>query len=771
MSDQHRDHLSLGSSRAGRLALAVLAGALLVASASLGSAKAEGGCTPIIRTLANGDPAGVEGAVRVTVDGLGAYGRGTPPADDAVFNPPGSFAAALGTTFTSNLYFSPAARMLVDDCADGQGQVEVVSESPLRTRITIGTVRVELTQELDPVTLGGSTLKQTYTFANLNVVDEDVTLVRHLDGDLRFDGSPGTQDGAAASGSNGQTLTEYDSVLEMVPRGFLEVSGSLDDDDTPSRWTIQPFDYRQIIIGAGGIPEEDDGVVTNDTNEDLIADSPLDVTLSQQWDAVIAPETSVTLVTSTRFDAENRAPSAAPDAATTNEGTPVDINVRANDSDPDGDPVAVESVTPPAHGSASIQPNGLVRYVPTGGYRGSDSFTYTLSDGRGETDATTVSLTVAPSYGLTVSKTGDGRIVSTPAGIDCGPTCTADFFSGTSVTLTATPDPGWTFGGWSGPCSGTGTCTVVIDAAKAVGAAFLPPPPTGGESANVAVSRGTVLVRLPGTAGFVELDGAAQVPVGSQLDTTAGAVDVTISRGAALDTSEFYDGVFTILQANASALGELRLEGGDFFQCLPSLRVLAKRRPVRKLWGSGKGRFRTRGRYSSATVRGTKWLTQDLCEGTLVTVEEGTVVVRDISRRRNIVVRAGRSYLAEPLPRGVRRAGCTVIGTSRRDFLRGTNGPDVICGLGGDDVLTGLGAHDRLIGGPGNDRLLGGDGDDVLLGNAGRDFLNGGLGHDLLEGGAGNDFMVARDGGRGNDRVRGGPGRDRCHTDWVKVCP
>jgi hypothetical protein len=507
-------------------------------------------------------------------------------------------------------------------------------------------VRVELTQELDPVTLGGSTLKQTYTFTNLNDVDEDVTLVRHLDGDLRFDGSSGTQDGAAASGPNGQTLTEYDSVPETVPRAFLEISGSLEDDDTPARWTIQPFDYRPIIVGDGGIREEDHGVVTNDTNEDLIADSPFDVSLSQQWDTVIALEASVTFVTSTRFDAENRAPSAAPDAATTNEGTPVDINVRANDSDPDGDPVAVESVTPPAHGSASIQPNGLVRYVPTGGYRGSDSFTYTLSDGRGGTDAATVSLTVAPSYGLTVSKTGDGRIVSTPAGIDCGPTCTADFFSGTSVTLTATPDPGWTFDGWSGPCSGTGTCTVVIDAAKAVGADFLPPPPTGGESANVVVSRGTVLVRLPGTPGFVELDGAAQIPVGSQLDTTAGAVDVTISRGPALDTSEFYDGVFTILQASASAIGELRLEGGDFSQCLPSFRVLAKRRPVRKLWGSGKGRFRTRGRYSSATVRGTEWTTTDRCDGTLTAVRRGRVVVRDFRRKRNVLVRAGRRYLA-----------------------------------------------------------------------------------------------------------------------------
>src|SRR5204863_2685116 len=133
---------------------------------------------------------------------------------------------------------------------------------------------------------------------------------------------------------------------------------------------------------------------------------------------------------------------------------------------------------------------------------------------------------------------------------------------------------------------------------------FLPPPPTPGESANVQAVRGRVLVKVPGGQGFVELQGAAQIPLGSQLDTTAGAVDVTVARGATLDTSEFYDGVFAILQPNARQVGELRLEAGDFTGCLPSVRVLAKRRPVRKLWGSGKGHFRTRGRYSSAAVRG-----------------------------------------------------------------------------------------------------------------------------------------------------------------------
>ena len=64
------------------------------------------------------------------------------------------------------------------------------------------------------------------------------------------------------------------------------------------------------------------------------------------------------------------------------------------------------------------------------------------------------------------------------------------------------------------------------------------------------------------------------------------------------------------------------------------------------LWGNGKGKFRTDGKYSSATVRGTIWLTQDRCDGTLTKVKRGTVSVRDFKRRKTVSVKAGHSYLA-----------------------------------------------------------------------------------------------------------------------------
>lgn len=75
---------------------------------------------------------------------------------------------------------------------------------------------------------------------------------------------------------------------------------------------------------------------------------------------------------------------------------------------------------------------------------------------------------------LTVTKagTGSGTVTSSPAGVNCGTDCSEPYIPGTVVTLTATAATGSTFAGWSGVCSGTGTCTVTMDAAKSVTATF-----------------------------------------------------------------------------------------------------------------------------------------------------------------------------------------------------------------------------------------------------------------------------------------------------------
>lgn len=73
---------------------------------------------------------------------------------------------------------------------------------------------------------------------------------------------------------------------------------------------------------------------------------------------------------------------------------------------------------------------------------------------------------------VTRSGSGSGTVSSSPSGISCGSSCSTDFTYGTTVTLTAEADSGSGFKGWSGACSGTGSCQVLLTAAAQVGAEF-----------------------------------------------------------------------------------------------------------------------------------------------------------------------------------------------------------------------------------------------------------------------------------------------------------
>jgi concanavalin A-like lectin/glucanase superfamily protein len=193
------------------------------------------------------------------------------------------------------------------------------------------------------------------------------------------------------------------------------------------------------------------------------------------------------------------------------------------------------------------------------------------------------------------------------------------------------------------------------------------PPPEIGQEVNVQASSGQVLVAVPSGAAraagarasqkglkFVPLAQARQVPVGSFLDTTHGSVDMVSATGSGARTQsgKFSAGLFQVLQARArraKGLTDLRLKGSSFKRCgARGARAGAalSRRTIRRLRARANGRFRTTGRNSSATVRGTVWTMEDRCDGTLTRVKRGKVVVRDLRRKRNITLTTGKSYLA-----------------------------------------------------------------------------------------------------------------------------
>src|SRR5207245_3567290 len=94
---------------------------------------------------------------------------------------------------------------------------------------------------------------------------------------------------------------------------------------------------------------------------------------------------------------------------------------------------------------------------------------------------------------LTVSVTGSGTVISSPAGINCPSTCTASFAVGTSVTLTATAGSGFSLGGFGGACSGS-LCSLVLSSHQAVSATF---PAVGPAHLTVSVSGRRPVTRGP----------------------------------------------------------------------------------------------------------------------------------------------------------------------------------------------------------------------------------------------------------------------------------
>lgn len=174
-----------------------------------------------------------------------------------------------------------------------------------------------------------------------------------------------------------------------------------------------------------------------------------------------------------------------------------------------------------------------------------------------------------------------------------------------------------------------------------------PPSPTFHQTVVAApLPGGTIRVRRPGSAGFETLVAGQAIPLGSTVDARQGTVEITSvpKPGAPPESARVYDGIFRITQTGS--ITEFTLTEA-LANCRRAHATAAKPK-TRRLWGDGKGAFRTSGRYSSATVRGTTWLVQDSCAGTLTRVVRGAVAVRDNVRRRTTLVRAGHRYLARP---------------------------------------------------------------------------------------------------------------------------
>ena len=187
------------------------------------------------------------------------------------------------------------------------------------------------------------------------------------------------------------------------------------------------------------------------------------------------------------------------------------------------------------------------------------------------------------------------------------------------------------------------------------------PPPVNGKSVAVepVAGSGPIFVRVPGSKRFRRLRKGEAIPVGSIVNSRRGKVRLTsVDANGVTQTGVFFGGVFQVAQRKGNGLVVLRLRGHFLRSCRSGKARRSgadssrrRRRKARRLWGSGKGKFRTKGNYGAASVRGTVWLTEDRCKGTLFKVRKGTVDVRDFVKKKTIAVRAPRGYFVKRRPR------------------------------------------------------------------------------------------------------------------------
>jgi len=186
----------------------------------------------------------------------------------------------------------------------------------------------------------------------------------------------------------------------------------------------------------------------------------------------------------------------------------------------------------------------------------------------------------------------------------------------------------------------------------------------GGEDpAGAELERRFQLVQPSGTVVVRDCEGERRTLEGTitarfgctVVDARRGAVTVVTERaGGGTQRARFDSGSFRVDQAG-DGLTEVALIDEPARRCsarerreraIPLPESTRGTRRFRRLLAEGEGMFRTRGQFASATVRGTKWGTQDFCHGTLIVVRRGRMAVRDLRSGRTAEVRAPGTYFA-----------------------------------------------------------------------------------------------------------------------------
>lgn len=415
----------------------------------------------------------------------------------------------------------------------------------------------------------------------------------------------------------------------------------------------------------------------------------------------------------------NRDPVAAVDSASTLRNTGVTVAVRTNDSDPDGDTLTVTAVTAgSANGQVSIDPvSGNPRYTPVSNFVGTDQFTYTVSDGRGGSASTSVTVRVATQIGTDNADTLNG-------------TTGANFIVGLSGA-----DQINALGGSDTVEADDGNDTLVGGA--------------GADQLHGGAGDDTFLVTGSDLTGDTVRGGAGSDTLRLSGHTTLGATGFAMSEVETLDMAGFS---FTVQTSQTLDLSGLTVVNGGLIQGHAGANALVGTAGADLMHGGGEadlvrggaGNDTLSGGAGRDTVEGGEGEdilrlsgsdpTGDVLDGgagtdTLQLISHTTLGTAGMTLSGLEVFDMGRFNLNVQTSTLVDLSGLELVNAGA---ISGDGRANTIHGARGNDTIRGGGESDLLRGGLGNDSLSGDGGNDTLSGGLGNDWLQGGTGADLF---------------------------------------
>ena len=550
-----------------------------------------------------------------------------------------------------------------------------------------------------------------------------------------------------------------DDTATTTPGESVDINVLANDSDP------DPNDILSVV--NNGLPENGsleanaDGTFTYTPETDFTGTDRFVYVISDSINDPVAATVNITVE-----PPANQPPEAGNDTATTTQGESVNINVLANDSDPDGDELTTAIGTQPESGTLAVNPNGTFTYTPNQGFTGTDSFTYTTSDGTNDPVTATINITVEP-------PDNTAPTITTPNTVEVAQGET-DVIDINATDDTDAEGEGLTFAITGGANQNLFTINPNNGQLAFTQAPEFNPAGENNFQLQVTVTDSEELtavqnLTVTGIAEEAETNTAPTITTPNTVEVAQGETDV-IDINATDDTNAEGDGLTYSLAGTNLDLFTLNANTGELAFTEP---------PV----------FNPEGENSFSIQ-------------VIVTDADGETDVQDLTvnitneeEPRNPVIP---NLVTQPLNPVHELTGENITGTAENDRIIGTTDADILEGLGGNDVLEGGGGDDLLDGGDGNDtavyqfddggviinlatdtttdgfgnnddlnnieNIIGSESADNLTGDDQDNKLTGRGGNDTIGGGVGNDYLV---GLAGVDVLRGNAGAD----NFVFVTP